>query len=354
MQFGIFDEINAIHGVETADVYAAHVDQAAAADRLGYHSYWLAEHHFSDHRLSPSPNLLLSLLAANTKQILLGNMVNVLPFHEPVRLAEECAMLDHISRGRLQVGIGRGVQPLEFSRQGRDMAISREMFLESAEMLKELWSKEGATRAGEYWRYEDVSLMPPVLQRPHPPIWFTGMSTTSMEWAAANGLPFVSSFLNNEELTELGAKYRETFQPTAENPEPYFAVMRHMYLSDSMESAQEEVGDIYGSLFSAWLDVALTDSKNVPLSYKDYPTLHQRLGAMNLDDLLDEGLVLFGGPDDVAAGVEDLDSRGIDMLLLWVSPKEVAPTLVDRCLEGFATDVMPRFTAGSGVPGSAG
>lgn len=353
MQFGIFDEVNAIPGVDTADVYAAHVNQAATADRLGYHSYWFAEHHFSDHRLSPSPNLLLALLAANTEQILLGNMVNVLPFHEPVRLAEECAMLDHLSRGRLQVGVGRGVQPLEFSRQGRDMAISREMFLESIEMLKDLWVNEGATRSGDFWRYEDVSLMPPVLQRPHPPIWFTGMSTTSMEWAAENGLPFVSSFLNDEELTELGAKYREQFRPSPEHPEPYFAVMRHMYLSESMETAREEVGHIYGRLFSAWLDVALTDAKNVPLSYKDYPTMHQRLGAMNLDDLLEEGLVLFGGPKDVAARVEDLEGRGIDMLLLWVSPKEVKPELVDRCLTGFATEVMPQFAARSGVPGSA-
>jgi luciferase family oxidoreductase group 1 len=339
--------------VAPRDAYAAHIDQAAAADRLGYHSYWLAEHHFSDHRLAPCPNLLLALIAARTERILLGNMVNVLPFHEPLRLAEECAMLDHLSGGRLQVGIGRGVQPLEFSRQGRDMALSREMFLESAAMLEDVWTNEGAGRSGEYWNYEDVTLMPSVLQRPHPPLWFTGMSGTSMEWAAENGLPFVSSFLSSDKLEELGAQYRESFQPTEQNPEPFFAVMRHMYLSDSLDSAREEVGEIYGRLFSAWLDVALTDEKNVPLSYKDYPTMHQRLGAMNLEDLLEEGLVLFGGPDEVAAGVEDLKRRGVDMLLLWVSPKEVAPELVDRCLERFATDVMPRFGAGTEVTGSA-
>jgi luciferase family oxidoreductase group 1 len=346
MDFGIFDEVNAIDGVAPSDVYDAHLEQVGSADRLGYHSYWFAEHHFSDHRLSPSPNLLLAAAANRTDRILLGNMVNVLPFHEPVRLAEECAMLDHLSRGRLQVGIGRGVQPLEFSRQGRDMAASRKMFVESAEMLQHVWTTPGATRTGDHWRYEDVTLMPPVVQQPHPPMWFTGMSEASMRWAAEGGLPFVSSFLSNDELEALGDEYRKSFRPTERNPEPYFAVMRHVYVSDSLESAREEVGHVYERLFSAWLDVALTDSSKVPDSYKSYPAMHRRLGAMTLDDLLAEGLVLFGSPDDVARGVSDLERRNIDMLLLWVSPKEVPPELVDRCIETFATAVMPRFSAG--------
>lgn len=258
-------------------------------------------------------------------------------------------MLDHLTNGRLQIGLGRGVQPLEFSRQGLDMGSSREMFHESAAMLKQLLTTPGATSKGEYWGYEDVTLMPPVLQQPHPPFWFTGMSRESMEWAADNGLPFVSTFLSNDELEELGAGYRERFKPSAENPEPYFAVMRHVYVSDSMERAREEVGEIYGRLFSAWLDVALTDANNVPLSYKAYPKMHQRLGAMNLDDLLDEGLVLFGSPDDVAAGVADLRARGADMFMAWFSPRDVAPALVNQTMERFAADVMPRFGAIAGA-----
>lgn len=348
MDFGIFDEVNAVEGRSATDVFAAHIGQVVAADRLGYDSYWLAEHHFSEHRMSPSPNLLLAAAALQTQRILLGSMVNVLPFHQPVRLAEECAMLDHLTGGRLQVGIGRGVQPLEFSRQGHDMALSREMFNESAEMLVHLWTQEGATRTGKHWSYEDVTLMPPVLQRPYPPVWYAGMSRDSVRWAAAHGMPFVSSFLRNDELEELGAFYREHFVPSPHTPEPYFGVMRHVYVGETRDAAYREVGDVYDRLFAAWLDVALTDADNVPLSYKAYPDMHRRLGAMCLGDLLAEGLVLFGDADDVAEGVADLRDRGIDMLLLWVSPRDVPLDLVDACIERFAADVMPGLRAPAG------
>jgi len=342
MDFGIFDECNAVAGRTPQEVFTSHLGQVRAADRLGYDSYWFAEHHFSDHRMAPSPNLLIAAAAPQTERILLGNMVNVLPFHEPVRLAEECAMLDHLTGGRLQVGIGRGVQPLEFSRQGRDMALSREMFNESAEMLVELWTTEGATRDGAHWRYEGVTLMPPVLQRPYPPIWYAGMSRDSVRWAAQHGMPFVSSFLSNDELQELGAFYREHFVPSHHTPEPYFGVMRHVYVGETRDAAMRDAGGVYDRLFSAWLDVALTDANNVPLSYKTYPDMHRRLGAMRLDDLLAEGLVLFGDADDVGTAVEDLHGRGIDMLLLWVSPRDVRLDLVDACIERFASEIMPQ------------
>jgi alkanesulfonate monooxygenase SsuD/methylene tetrahydromethanopterin reductase-like flavin-dependent oxidoreductase (luciferase family) len=293
--------------------------------------------------MAPSPNLMLAAAAMQTERILLGNMCNTLPFHQPVRLAEECAMLDQMTRGRLQIGIGRGVQPLEFSRQGRDMALSREMFEESAEMLVQLFSQQGATAAGEHWRFEDVTLMPSVLQRPTPPIWFAGMSESSIRWAAEHGMPFVTSFVTNDRLEEIGAFYREHFVPSHHTPEPYFGVMRHVYVSESDASARAEVGELYDRLFSAWLDVALTDANNVPASYKAYPDMHRRLGAMRLDDLLAEGLVLFGGPDEVGEAVADLSTRNVDMLLLWVSPKDVALPLVDACIERFAREVMPRF-----------
>lgn len=255
-------------------------------------------------------------------------------------------MLDQLSGGRLEVGIGRGVQPLEFSRQGRDMALSREMFDESAEMLVRLWTEAGASAEGEHWRFEDVTLMPPVLQRPTPPLWFAGMSESSVRWAAEHGMPFVTSFLPNDELERMGAFYREHFVASHHTPEPYFGVMRHVYVGESAAAARRDVGDVYDRLFGAWLDVALTDASKVPASYQAYPAMHRRLGAMTLDDLLAEGLVLFGGPDEVAEGVADLRDRGVDMLLLWVSPRDVALPLVDACIERFAAEVIPRVAGG--------
>jgi luciferase family oxidoreductase group 1 len=343
MEFGIFDEVNAIAGLSPTAVYDAHLRQVELAERCGYHSYWFAEHHFSDHRMAPSPNLMIAAAASRTERILLGNMVNVLPFHHPLRLAEECAMLDHLTHGRLQVGIGRGVQPGEFKSYSIDMAKSREMFLESVAMMKRIWTEPAVSQSGPHWACHDATLMPPVLQRPHPPLWFTGISEESAIWAGENGLPLASAFLSPAEFEAMGKLYRDHYRPSLHWPDPCFAVMRHVYVADSLDAARSDVGEVYDRLFSQWLNVALTSQAHVPESYRAYPERHARLGAMNLAELTREGLVLFGGPEEVAAGIVDLQKRGVDFLILWVSPKGVAPEHSDACLTKFASDVMPRF-----------
>lgn len=344
MDFAVFDEVNVVAAQSPEAVYHSHIDQVLKAEELGFHSYWFAEHHFATHRAAPSPNLMLAAAARETSKILLGNMVNVLPFHNPVRLAEECAVLDQLTGGRLQVGVGRGVQPPEFRRLRVDMAKSREMFLESVGMLKQLWTHPGASRVGEYWSYEDVTIMPPVRQRPHPPLWFTGLSRESMLWAAENGLPFASTFHSPEAMKAMATEYKERFRPSEQCSEPVFVVMRHLYVGESMQEARRDVGHVYDRLFRAWLDVALTSESGVPDSYKSYPKMHARLGAMGLDELIAEGIVLFGGPEDVAAGVEGVHEQGADVLMIWVAPEDVLPEFALKCLELFAAEVMPRFT----------
>lgn len=343
MYFAVFDELSTIENAGQAEVYDAHLALVALAEELGFHSYWFAEHHFGSDRAGPSPNLALAAASRVTSRILLGNMINVLPFHNPVRLAEETAMLDHLTHGRLQFGIGRGVRPPEFRRYKVDMNASREMFTESYEMLQRLFTTDGATDSGQYWSYEDVTIVPAVLQKPHPPIWATGMSRESARWAASQGLPFVTSFLSPDETEGLGDEYRAAFEPSEQFPEPLFGVMRHLYMSDSLDAAREEVGASYDRLFHHWLDVALTSQTAVPESYKAYPERHVRLGNMNLDQLRQEGLILFGDAEDVRSAVEDHERRGADLLMVWVSPWGVPVDLAKRCLELFAREVMPKF-----------
>lgn len=354
MEFAIFDELSTVEGAAQGEIYDAHLDMVALAEQHGFHSYWFAEHHFGADRAAPSPNLMLAAASRVTSRILLGNMINVLPFHNPVRLAEETAMLDHLTGGRLQFGIGRGVRPPEFRRYKVDMGSSREMFAESYEMHRQLWTTDGASATGKYWSYEDVTIVPSVLQKPYPPIWCTGMSRESTLWAAAQGLPFVTSFLGPDETQALGEAYRASFKPSEQYPEPLFGVMRHMYISDSFEQARQEVGHVYDRLFHAWLDVALTSQSKVPESYKAYPERHVRLGNMNLAQLRDEGLVLFGGKEEVAEAVADNQRRGADLLMLWVSPFGVSTDLAARCVERFADEVMPLFDSPAAESVAAG
>ena len=355
MDFAIFDELSTVETDEMGHVYDAHLDLVSLAERLHYHSYWFAEHHFGSDRAAPSPNLLIAAASRVTSSILLGSMVNVLPFHNPVRLAEETAMLDHLTHGRVQFGIGRGVRPPEFRRYKVDMNLSREMFTESYELHKLLWTTPGASADAQYWSFEDVTIVPSVLQRPYPPVWCTGMSRESARWAAANGIPFLTSFLGPDETQALGDEYRNSFVRSELNAEPYFGVMRHLYLSDSFQAAREEVGHVYDRLFHHWLDVALTSQTKVPESYKAYPERHVRLGNMKLDELVAEGLILFGGAEEISEAVADHENRGTDMLMLWVSPWGVRVEQAARCLELFASGVMPHFSdpAAGSVPTDA-
>ena len=344
MDFAVFDELSTVETDEQARVYDAHLDLVSLAERLDYHSYWFAEHHFGSDRAAPSPNLLIAAASRMTSRILLGSMVNVLPFHNPVRLAEETAMLDHLTHGRVQFGIGRGVRPPEFRRYKVDMNLSREMFSESFELHKQLWTTPGATADGQYWSFEDVTIVPSVLQQPYPPVWCTGMSRESARWAGTNGIPFVTSFLDPDETQALGDEYRDSFVAADLNAEPYFGVMRHLYMSDSFEAARGEVGHVYDRLFHHWLDVALTSQAKVPESYKAYPARHVRLGNMKLDELVAEGVIIFGGKEEVDAAVADHEHRGTDMLMVWVSPWGVRVDQAARCLELFAGEVMPNFS----------
>ncbi len=252
-------------------------------------------------------------------------------------------MLDHLTGGRLQVGIGRGVQPPEFRRLHVEMRESRQMFEESYEALVQLWTAPPATFTGRYWSFEDVRLMPPPLQRPHPPLWVAGLSEHSAHWTAERGLPYVTIFMTPDEFERMGNRYRTAFRPSPQLAAPSMGIARHVYVAETDARAREEVGFVYNRLFRHWLDVALVDDSIVDDSYKPNQRMHARLGRMNLDDLLAEGYLVFGSPETCRRQVADLAHRGADFLLAWMSPHDVPPELVTKSLRLFAREVMPAF-----------
>jgi alkanesulfonate monooxygenase SsuD/methylene tetrahydromethanopterin reductase-like flavin-dependent oxidoreductase (luciferase family) len=130
------------------EVWSAEAAMAVAAERLGYDSVWTVEHHFTDYTMSPNPLQFLSWVAGSTRSVKLGSMVCVLPWHDPVRLAEDASVLDHLSGGRLVLGIGRGLARVEFDGLGADMARSREEFTARAEMLLDAFDTGVVQRPG--------------------------------------------------------------------------------------------------------------------------------------------------------------------------------------------------------------
>ena len=172
-----------------ARTYAEHLDAWEELDRLGYDGVGFNEHHCSPYGLMNSPNLLAAAAAQRTKNLKLLIYGNLLPLHEPLRLAEELAMLDCMSNGRLISGFARGI-PREYQVHNVPLADSRARFEEAFDIITRAWSEEVFSYKGRYWSYEDAALWPRPLQQPRPPIWMPIVgSKESIEFAAAHDLP---------------------------------------------------------------------------------------------------------------------------------------------------------------------
>src|SRR5919199_3215980 len=146
-------------GVDTAQVYDEHLAEIELMEALGFDEVWLAEHHFTYYGMLPSPNLILANLAARTQRLRMGAMILTLPFYEPIRLAEELTMLDNLTHGRLNGGIGRG-GARDFARRGLAVEDAKPRFFEAFDVLIKAFTEERFDHEGEFWRYQDAPLEP--------------------------------------------------------------------------------------------------------------------------------------------------------------------------------------------------
>lgn len=153
--------------------YAWHSDLWARAEQLGFHGIFFSEHHFSGARAIPAPGLFAAFVAARTQRLRIGVLGWVLPLWQPWRFLEEVAVLDHLTQGRLEVGVARGSNPAEMAAVGIGESDVVPMFLESLAILERAWQRPGISHRGDYWTYERLQIVPKPLQQP-PPIWGHG------------------------------------------------------------------------------------------------------------------------------------------------------------------------------------
>jgi alkanesulfonate monooxygenase SsuD/methylene tetrahydromethanopterin reductase-like flavin-dependent oxidoreductase (luciferase family) len=169
--------------------YEEHLDAWEALDRLGYDGVGFNEHHCSPYGLMNSPNLMASAAAQRTKRLKLLIYGNLLPVHQPLRLAEELAMIDCLSKGRLISGFARGI-PREYQVHNIPLGESRARFEEAYDIITRAWTEEVFSYEGRFWSYKDVAMWPRPVQQPHPPIWIPVVgSQESIEFAARHDIP---------------------------------------------------------------------------------------------------------------------------------------------------------------------
>lgn len=168
-------------------VYETALERFSIMDQTGYDAVWLAEHHFSSFSVCPSVHMMGTMAAARTKRLRIGMAVSLAPFYNPLRLAEEVALLDVLSGGRVNWGAGRGFERSEFAAFGIPGEESAPRFHETVEIVLKAWTHQRLTYRGKFYDYDDVEVLPKPIQAPHPPVWMAASSTPAIEWAASQG-----------------------------------------------------------------------------------------------------------------------------------------------------------------------
>jgi alkanesulfonate monooxygenase SsuD/methylene tetrahydromethanopterin reductase-like flavin-dependent oxidoreductase (luciferase family) len=191
---------------DLAQVYARALERIETMDRTGYDAVWLAEHHFSSFSVCPSVHMMGMLAAARTTRLRIGTAVSLAPFYHPLRLAEEVALLDVLSGGRVNWGAGRGFARVEFENFGVPPEESNSRFRESVEIVLRAWQDERLHFAGTHFRFDGVEVLPKPMQQPHPPVWVAATSEGALDWAAGRGFSILMD--PHASAPELGRKRR--------------------------------------------------------------------------------------------------------------------------------------------------
>jgi alkanesulfonate monooxygenase SsuD/methylene tetrahydromethanopterin reductase-like flavin-dependent oxidoreductase (luciferase family) len=168
-------------------VYERAMQRMVIMDQTGYNAVWLAEHHFTDYSVCPSVHMMGLHVASKTKHLRIGTGISLAAFYHPLRLAEEVALLDMLTGGRVNWGAGRGFDPTEFKAFGVPPEESYPRFREAVDIVHAAWNHERLNWHGDYWQFEDVEVLPKPKQQPHPPSWVGVSSEGSIRWAGQQG-----------------------------------------------------------------------------------------------------------------------------------------------------------------------
>jgi len=196
--------------IPLATVYERALSRIETMDRTGYDCVWLAEHHFNTYSVCPSINVMATHVAARTRNLRIGMAVSLAAFYNPLRLAEEVAMIDVLSGGRVNWGAGRGFDRVEFEAFGVPVEESSDRFRECVEIVLASWRSERLSHRGRFWRYEDVEVLPKPLQSPHPPVWLAATSVESIRRAAEQGYDILQDpHATHGEIADKRTLYRQ-------------------------------------------------------------------------------------------------------------------------------------------------
>jgi alkanesulfonate monooxygenase SsuD/methylene tetrahydromethanopterin reductase-like flavin-dependent oxidoreductase (luciferase family) len=341
MKFGVFDHMDDA-GVPLGQLYTDRLQLVEAYDRAGIWGYHLAEHHSTPLGCASSPSLFLAAMAQRTRKLRFGPLVYLLPFYHPLRLIEEICMLDQMSGGRLQLGVGRGVSPFETQHYGLDFAKTGEIYHEAFQLILKGLASDELTFEGKHYQFRDVPMILRPVQRPHPPLWYGTTIPENADWPAANDVNIVTIALRpvGRVITDRYRTVRARLGKPA-NETPLMGMARHVVVADTDEQALAIARRAYPRWRNSfrWL---FQRHGAEPRIASIYPETFDGLAA------IDNGVA--GSPDTVRDFIAaEIAATGANYLLSWFAFGDMTLAESSRSVELFAREVMPAFAEASAV-----
>ncbi len=341
MDFGIFIEFQVRRGRTQAEAFEESFALVEAAEDLGIDTVWLAEFHFiADRSVMASPLVAASAIASRTRRIRIGLGVQVLPLANPIRIAEEAAMVDHISKGRLDFGAGRSAFTKFYEGFNVPYSESRRLFSETLEVIMKAWTEERFSHQGEYYSFSDVNVVPKPYQQPHPPTYIAASSADSFPTIGSLGHSILASLDAGEAQTQERVEQYRKARREAGQPGPGAVLLRiPAFVAETEEEALEAprtstIGEI------RFLADELASSAGTP----EMAERLRRIGQLTYDEILRDR-VIYGTPETVTERLQEYQEMlGLSGLVLEMNyGREIPYDKVLSSLRLLGEKVIPRF-----------
>lgn len=335
MEFGIFDHLDQ-NGAELGALFETRLKLVELIEQQGFYGYHLAEHHSTPLGAVPSPSVFLAAAIQRTSRIMLGPLVYVLPLYHPLRLFEEVCMLDHLSNGRLMLGVGRGGALLEHERFGVEAATASARYHEAFIVLMRAFKEDVLNFEGEFFKYRDYLVQARPVQQPHPPIWYGAPSSDAIVWGISRGINVVS-LGPAARAKDISDRYRKEWAELGRRPAalPRIGITRHIVVAETDAAAEKLAQRAY----APWREAIgyLWEHARTDFALKAiYPETFDELSAL--------GHGIAGSPATVRAYLERLEEEaGVNYVLGQMVFGNMTFDEAASSIRLFGNEVMPAF-----------
>ncbi len=332
LKFGVFDHMDN-SGLSLHQQYTDRLQITGACDQAGFYAYHIAEHHSTPHGHTPSPNLFLAAVAQRTQNLRLSPMVMLLNLYHPLRAFEEICMLDQLSGGRVDLGIGRGASPIELAFFGISSEAAQDRYREAADIVLEAMKTDKLSYQGQYFELDNVPITLSPIQRPHPPLWYGTTSSETASWAAEHNIN-IACLGQTSAIRLMTDAYRSRWTASVVYPEmPLLGMVRHIVVAETDAEARAMAGPAYTRWFETLTH--LNRMRGVPIP-KTLPSSFQQAAA--------EGHSLAGSTSTVRdALIRQTHEAGVTYLMCHMAFGDLPMAATLNTIAAIESELMPAF-----------